>query len=133
MDTDDSSSIVTLSDADKQYFGASIRHFENGIEYYVAREVCEYLGYTKWTAFLTVLNRARKVLQDASVHFRPVDKLTPTPNGLVRSIDDYWLSREAFLLIVMNADGYLPMVARGKGYIAESVIKAQEAEKARSN
>ena len=113
---------------DGRYFGASIEHSEDGAEYYMAREVSTFLGYTKWTAFLTVLYRAMRVFQDASVHFQPIERLTPTPKTVVRTVDDYRLSRRAFLFIVINADVYLPMVAKGKGYIAQSVIAAQEQE-----
>ena len=53
---------------DGRYFGASIEHSEDGAEYYMAREVSAFLGYTKWRAFLTVLHRAMRICPDASVH-----------------------------------------------------------------
>src|ERR1700694_439600 len=110
----ESNSPVRLSAEDRLYFGASIRHMEGGIEYYSARETAQFLGYTKWGAFLTVLNRAMRSYwprADTFLHFQPIDRLTPTRRGLLHTIDDYRLTREAFLLVVASADGYLPMVA----------------------
>jgi hypothetical protein len=130
MSPDEISVTVSVTFEDLRYFGASIRHMEDGVEYYSAREVAHFLGYSKWTAFLTVLNRAKKACHpysETSHHFRPVEKFIPTiGKRLVRVIDDYHLSRHAFLLIIMNADGYLPVVAYGKNYIAQAALALGE-------
>lgn len=118
-----------LSEEDRRYFGASIRHSEEGIEYYSAREVFHFLGYTKWPAFRRAFDRARNAyrpLGNVYLHFRPIERQSRAGRKL-RAIDDYHLSREAFLLVIAHADNSLPMVAHGKNYLAESALAAQAA------
>jgi len=64
-----------LAEVDKFYFGYSImRSNETNAEFYDAREVADFFGYTTWGAFTRVINRSRG-------HFTtrnpPTDELKP--------------------------------------------------------
>ncbi len=109
---------------DRRYFGASIRRVSaDGQEYYSAREAALFLGYPRWNAFKAVIRRAEKVSPE---HFLAVEKVTETRSGIARSMDDVHLSREAFLLVVQNADPHKTMVAHGQIYIARQVAGAAQ-------
>lgn len=50
--------------------------------------------------------------------FVEVNKTSPMPNGGVKLIDDYILSRYACYLIVMNGDPRKEVIAVGQTYFA---------------
>jgi len=56
-----------------------IKHVENGVEFWYARELYPILGYTKWENFETAINRAKEACDkaggDTDFHFPDVRKL----------------------------------------------------------
>lgn len=87
----------------------SIKHIdENGCEYWYARELKEVLEYVQWRRFNEVINKAIVSCNNSKLelneHFAKVGKTSKMPNGGVKNILDYKLSRYACYLIVQNAD-----------------------------
>jgi hypothetical protein len=113
---------IPVSSRDKSYFGASVMQFdENGQEFYSAREVGEFLGYTSWESFNKIIQQSQKIFQDSlSLHFTPSYKIVHTGYGrkTKREIDNYCLSREALLFLASRSKLSTPTVRFGKLYIA---------------
>ena len=107
-----------------------IKHInEYGDEYWLARELQEVLEYTEWRNFLKVIKRAMSACENSMYpvekQFVEVNKTSPTPNGGVREITDYMLSRYACYLIVMNGDPRKEIIAVGQTYFA---VKTRQQE-----
>lgn len=68
-------------------------HGENGVEYWLARELQGLLGYAKWANFLEVIGKAKLACETSkhavSDHFADVGKmieLAPVTNGKVKVV-----------------------------------------------
>ena len=100
-----------------------IKHIdEYGNEYWLARELMKALEYKKWDKFCNVINNAKKACDNSNYkvfeHFSQVGKTSKMPNGGVKKLLDYKLSRYACYLIVQNADPRKEVVALGQTYFA---------------
>ena len=98
-----------------------IKHInEYGEEFWLARELQEILEYTEWRNFLNVIKRAMSACENSMYpverQFVEVNKTSPTPNGGVRNITDFILTRYACYLIVMNGDPHKKIIAVGQTY-----------------
>ena len=107
-----------------------IKHInEYGEEFWLARELQEILEYTEWRNFLNVIKRAMSACENSMYpverHFVEVNKTSPTPNGGVRNITDFILTRYACYLIVMNGDPHKKIIAVGQTYFA---VKTRQQE-----
>lgn len=122
----------------------SIRHFdENGIEYWLARELMKLLGYQKWERFgakepktannsnpdkmqvsavcraIISCNSAGNVVSEHFTHF-------PSEGTGFSAIPEDWkLLRFACYLVAMNGDVTKPQIAAAQTYF---VVKARQAE-----
>lgn len=100
-----------------------IKHIdEYGNEYWLARELQNVLEYKRWDKFCNVINNAKKACENSSYnvfeHFSQVGKTSKMPNGGVKKLLDYKLSRYACYLIVQNADPRKESIALGQTYFA---------------
>ena len=107
-----------------------IKHInEYGEEFWLARELQEILEYTEWRNFFTVIKRAMSACENSMYpverQFVEVNKTSPTPNGGIRSITDFILTRYACYLIVMNGDPHKKIIAVGQTYFA---VKTRQQE-----
>ena len=101
----------------------NIKHIdEYGNEYWLAREFQKVLEYKRWDKFCNVINNAKKACENSSYnvfeHFSQVGKTSKMPNGGVKKLLDYKLSRYACYLIVQNADPRKESIALGQTYFA---------------
>ena len=108
----------------------SIKHVnEYGNEFWYARELQRVLEYTQWRRFADAIERAKLACSNsgysASEHFTAAGKSSPMPNGGVRILEDYRLSRYACYLIVMNGDPRKEVIAVGQTYFA---VKTRQQE-----
>ena len=100
-----------------------IKHIdEYGNEYWLARELQNVLEYKRWDKFCNVINNAKKACENSNYnvfeHFSQVGKTSKMPNGGVKKLLDYKLSRYACYLIVQNADPRKESIALGQTYFA---------------
>lgn len=121
---------ILLLQEDATFFGASIRQMDaDGEEFYSARETCDFFGYISWQAFNQTLSRAKAAMEkqgsDITKHFIPSFKVSHTGRGrrTKRSIEDYRLSRLAFLMVTINADPTNVVVSIGQSYIATQAAR----------
>lgn len=108
----------------------SIKHVnEYGYEFWYARELQSVLEYTEWRNFQKLIEKAQTACENSDVAvdecFVEVNKTSPMPNGGVKLIDDYMLSRYACYLIVMNGDPRKEVIAVGQTYFA---VKTRQQE-----
>lgn len=110
-----------------------IKHYtEEGVEFWYARELQHVLEYREWRNFLKTIQKAKDgcemAQQSVLVHFVDVNKTSPMPNGGVKVMDDFMLSRYACYLIVMNGDPRKAVIALGQTYFAVQTRKQELAD-----
>lgn len=107
----------------------SIVHREGDVEFWLARELQELLGYSKWSNFEHALDRARQACkaagQSTDDHFADAGKMVALGSGAQRRIDDFALTRYACYLIAMNGDPRKPEVAFAQTYFAVQTRKQE--------
>ena len=94
--------IKLKSDFDK------IVHNEDGVEYWLARELQTVLGYKTWENFYEAIIRAQTACKNSGKniedHFRETTKLTVIGRGGHRNVVDFALTRYACYLTAQNGD-----------------------------
>lgn len=102
---------------------------ENDVEFWHARELMKYMGYTKWENFTKVIQRARSACQNAGqpveAHFRDTKRDVELGSGAIRSIDDVKLTRYACYLVAQNGDPRKEEVALLQSYFAVQTRTAE--------
>lgn len=110
-------------------FEAHAQRADNGVEFWLARDIQHLLGYAKWENFLNVVSRA-KTACDVSGHpvpdhFPDVRKMVDLGSGSQRDIDDIMLTRYACYLIAQNGDPRKQQIAFAQTYFAVQTRKAE--------
>lgn len=108
----------------------SIKHIdEYSNEYWFARELQKVLEYKRWDKFCNVIKSAKKACENSNYevfeHFSQVGKTSKMPNGGVKNILDYKLSRYACYLIAQNGDSRKSVVALAQTYFAIQTRKQE--------
>jgi DNA-damage-inducible protein D len=97
-------------------------HIEQGVEYWMARDIQELLEYNEWRNFLNVIEKAKIACQNsgqsASNHFGDVNKMVKLGSGSEREVADIMLSRYACYLIAQNGDPRKESIAFAQSYFA---------------
>lgn len=102
---------------------------EDGIEFWLARDLQHLLGYGKWDNFQNVISKAKTACeisgQNISDHFADVGKLVDIGSGAQKEIDDVMLTRYACYLIAQNGDPRKEQIAFAQTYFAIQTRKAE--------
>lgn len=102
---------------------------EAGVEFWLARDLQEVLGYDTWRRFEDVIDRAVTACEnagyDAGDHFVRVGKMVSLGSGAKRKVDDYALTRYACYLIAQNGDPAKEPIAFAQTYFAIQTRKQE--------
>ncbi len=106
---------------------------EQGIEFWLARDLQHLLGYTKWDNFINVLNKAKTSCEvsghEISDHFADVGKTIKMPKGAEKEVPDIMLTRYACYLIAQNGDPRKEEIAFAQTYFALQTRKLELIQK----
>lgn len=102
---------------------------DDGVEFWLARDLQKLLGYTEWRNFLAVIEKAKTSCklstQGVIDHFVDINKTIDMPKGAQKEIDDIMLTRYACYLIAQNGDSKKPKIAFAQTYFAVQTRKAE--------
>ncbi len=102
---------------------------QDGVEYWLARELQELLGYTGWRNFLNTVDKARESCkttgEEVSDHFVDVNKMVKIGSGAERKQEDIMLTRYACYLIAQNGDPKKEQIAFAQSYFAIQTRKQE--------
>jgi DNA-damage-inducible protein D len=117
--------IHTLTDN----FESHAQQTENGVEFWLARDIQHLLGYSKWENFLNVVSKARTACEvsghQVQDHFPDVRKMVDLGSGSQREVDDIMLTRYACYLVAQNGDPKKQEIAFAQTYFAIQTRRAE--------
>ena len=106
-----------------------IRHEENGVEFWYARELMHLLGYSRWQNFENVVSKAEVACVNNGItvenHFAEASKIVTLGSGANREVEDYMLTRYACYLIAENGDSRKEQIAFAQSYFAVQTRKQE--------
>jgi len=102
---------------------------QDGIEYWLARELQELLGYSDWRNFTNTIEKAKESCKTTgeavSDHFVDVNKMVKIGSGAERMQEDFMLTRYACYLIAQNGDPKKEQIAFAQSYFAVQTRKQE--------
>ena len=88
---------------------------DNGVEFWLARDLQKLLDYTQWRNFELVIKKAKTACElsglETADHFADVSKTIDMPKGATKEINDIMLTRYACYLVAQNGDSRKETIA----------------------
>ena len=110
-------------------FESFVNETEEKIEFWLARDLQQLLGYSKWDNFKNVISKAEIACevsgQDKNDHFADVGKTINMPKNASKKINDLMLTRYACYLIAQNGDSQKTEIAFAQTYFAVQTRKVE--------
>ncbi len=110
-------------------FEESSHTTDEGVEFWLARDLQHLLGYGKWDNFKNVVSKAKTACevsgQKVYDHFADAGKTIEMPKNAKKEIDDIMLTRYACYLIAQNGDPRKQEIAFAQTYFAVQTRKAE--------
>ena len=101
----------------------------NGIEFWLARDLQQLLGYVEWRKFIGVIDKAKESCKnagnDVQNHFVEATKMVKIGSKAEREIEDVMLTRYACYLIAQNGDPRKEEIAFAQSYFAVQTRKQE--------
>ena len=105
----------------------------DGVEFWLARDLQYLLGYDKWDNFKNVISKSKTACevskQKTADHFADVGKMVSLGSGAKKEVKDIMLTRYACYLIAQNGDSRKQEIAFAQTYFAVQTRKAEIIEK----
>ncbi len=102
---------------------------EEGVEFWLARDLQHLLDYSKWDNFQGVISKAKTACElsgeEILNHFADVGKTIKMPKGAEKEIQDIMLTRFACYLIAQNGDSRKEKISFAQRYFAIQTRKAE--------
>ncbi|MEI6532982.1 MAG: DNA damage-inducible protein D [Candidatus Roizmanbacteria bacterium] len=102
---------------------------KDGLEFWLARDLQNLLGYSKWENFQNVISKAKTACEisghEVSNHFPDIRKMVSIGSGAEKEVDDIMLTRYACYLIAQNGDSTKEEIAFAQTYFAIQTRKAE--------
>jgi DNA-damage-inducible protein D len=118
---------VTIARLNKSFEDSAYE--QEGIEYWLARELQILLGYSSWRNFINAVTKAKESCKTSKEeildHFVDVDKMVKIGSGAERKQDDIMLTRYACYLIAQNGDPKKEQIAFAQSYFAIQTRKQE--------
>ena len=112
-----------------QTFEGHAQQTEGGVEFWLARDLQQLLGYTEWRNFTAVISKAKTACEVSrhavADHFVDVNKMVDLGSGSQREVDDIMLTRYACYLIAQNGDPKKQEIAFAQTYFAVQTRRAE--------
>ncbi len=106
---------------------------ESGVEYWLARDLQQLLGYDEWRNFAAVISKAKSACEGSGHaildHFVDVNKTIGMPKGAQKEVADLMLTRYACYLIAQNGDSRKQEIAFAQTYFAIQTRRAELIER----
>jgi DNA-damage-inducible protein D len=106
-----------------------VAYEQDGVEFWLARDLQVLLGYDEWRNFMKVIEKAQEACKNAGVapadQFVDINKLITHAKGGQRSIADFMLTRFACYLIAQNGDPAKEPIAFAQTYFAVQTRKQE--------
>jgi len=103
--------------------------FQDGVEYWMARDLQVLLEYSEWRNFAAVIAKAKEACfnskQKIADHFVDVNKTINMPKTATKEIEDIMLTRYACYLIAQNGDPRKEKIAFAQSYFAIQTRKQE--------
>lgn len=110
-------------------FESFVNRTDEGVEFWLARDVQHLLGYSKWDNFKNVILKAKTACEISEYlildHFAEVGKMVRIGSGATKEVDDLMLTRFACYLISQNGDSKKEQIAFAQTYFAIQTRKAE--------
>jgi len=110
-------------------FEAHGQQTEEGIAFWLARDLQYLLGYGEWRNFNTVISKAKTACEVSghavADHFVDVTKMVELGSGSQRQVEDVMLTRYACYLIAQNGDSRKQEIAFAQTYFAIQTRRAE--------
>ena len=117
----------TISKLNKQF--EEYAYEQDGIEYWLARELQVLLGYSDWRNFMNAIVKAKESCkatdEKVSDHFVDVNRMVKIGSGAQREQEDLMLTRYACYLIAQNGDSKKEQIAFAQSYFAIQTRKQE--------
>ena len=112
----------------KSLFDEQCHKTEDGVEYWLARELMPLLGYARWENFKNSISKAKLACENSKFsvdnHFRDITKMVKA-GVAIKEVEDIMLTRYAAYLICQNGDSSKEEIAFAQSYFAVQTRKQE--------